>query len=173
MRGRVEADHGAVPFVGEQPRDLTLPTSEIQHRCTGLDVLEDHRQNQLGVLGIRALGEVVLPPPGVRIPGVGHRCRAGSSLAGIRGTCLALDPVQPVVHCRCDDVGQPGQLDDLLVVSRTEFRDAAEVLDQPFTDGSARAPRRHRAQRPSSVCRVVDGGMRWRSGATRRGCAGA
>ena len=67
--GRVEADHEQTRRRGD-PGHLALAAADVEHRSPRRQVLGDERQDLLGVLGVGAVGELVLPPVRMGLPRV-------------------------------------------------------------------------------------------------------
>ena len=69
---RIDADDPE-PGRGRDPGDLSLTRSHVEHRSHRRKVLRDQRDDLFGVLRVDTLGELVLPPLGVGLPGVRHQ----------------------------------------------------------------------------------------------------
>ena len=73
--GRVEADrkYAAAAITAS---DLTFSRADIEHPLEALDVLECERNDLFDIFGIRAVGELSLPPVGVIVPmRITHRAK--------------------------------------------------------------------------------------------------
>ena len=68
-RRRIDADDLGAQLC-DPPRNLAFTTPDVEHApCTG-QVLVDQWEELFLVLGIDAVGELVLPPSGVPLPGI-------------------------------------------------------------------------------------------------------
>ena len=69
--GRIDADDEAV-LHGNDASELSLARADVEHSSRVTEVLPQQRDDLFLVFGIGAGGEVLLPPRGVGLPGVGH-----------------------------------------------------------------------------------------------------
>src|SRR5262249_21464668 len=70
LRRRRVDTHDLGAESGDAPGDLPLPAPEVEDPRRAGEVLVDQRQELLLVLGIGAVGELLLPPAGVPFPRV-------------------------------------------------------------------------------------------------------
>ena len=134
-----------------------VPTSSTSRGTR--EVLGGQRQDLLGVLGVGPLGERVLPPACVHLPGVadlGGRAHGPCTFSWI---------------ARGHRVGQPGSACSSSSEARFIAADTAELLHQALLARRARDRGCRRARSSSCAGRAACGGRRWRSGGPRRGCA--
>jgi len=71
---RLDADHGCCTHRHPEPGELPLAGADVEETCDPGEVLAHERDDLLFVLRVGAVGEAVLPPLGVRVPGadIGH-----------------------------------------------------------------------------------------------------
>ena len=79
-RGRIDADDLGAQ-IGDPPCNLAFTAPDVEHALRARQVLVDEREELLLVLGIDAVGELVLPPSRVSLPGIarGHATACSAS----------------------------------------------------------------------------------------------